>query len=105
VGTPVVASKIAGYADVVRDAVDGLLVRPRDEGELARGILALLDDKALRESMGANGKIKAGNYGWESVAERIMSYYTRLMRNDQRAASEETPGAEQASARARAACQ
>jgi phosphatidylinositol alpha-mannosyltransferase len=104
VGTPVVATNIAGYAAVVSDGVDGLLVKPRDEGDLARGILTLLRDGDLRESMGARGKTKAADYGWESVAERVMSFYTRLMRGNGRVASEETASAEQASAQSGAAC-
>ena len=34
-GTPVVASDIAGYRDVVRDGVDGVLVPPADAQALA----------------------------------------------------------------------
>jgi len=37
-GTPVVASDIAGYRDVVRDGVDGLLVPPDDADELAKAL-------------------------------------------------------------------
>ena len=36
-GTPVVASDIAGYRDVVRDGVDGLLVPMGDAGRARRG--------------------------------------------------------------------
>ena len=34
-GTPVIASAIAGYSDVVSDGVDGLLVPPGDPQRLA----------------------------------------------------------------------
>ena len=34
-GTPVVASEIAGYADVVSDGVDGILIPPGDPQRLA----------------------------------------------------------------------
>ena len=36
-GTPVVASDIAGYRDVVRDGVDGVLVAPGDAAGAGRG--------------------------------------------------------------------
>ena len=36
-GTPVVASDIAGYRDVVRDGHDGVLVAPGDAAEPGRG--------------------------------------------------------------------
>ena len=34
-GTPVIASEIAGYSDVVTDGVDGILVPPADPQRLA----------------------------------------------------------------------
>ena len=37
-GTPVVASNIAGYRDVVRDGVDGVLVPPADPQALAEAL-------------------------------------------------------------------
>ncbi|MDQ3741889.1 MAG: glycosyltransferase family 4 protein, partial [Actinomycetota bacterium] len=43
-GTPVVASHIAGYADVVRDGVDGVLVPPADGTALAGALRDLALD-------------------------------------------------------------
>ena len=34
-GTPVIASRIAGYSDVVSDGVDGILVPPADAQRFA----------------------------------------------------------------------
>ena len=46
--TPVVASDIPGYRDVLRDGVDGLLVPAGDALALARGAAALALDRAQR---------------------------------------------------------
>ena len=103
VGKPVVATNIPGYAAVVSDGVDGVLVRPRDERDLARGILGLLQDRALREQMGARGRIKAADYGWETVADRVMSFYNGLLQG-RGVISEESGSAEQVSTHVGAAC-
>ena len=50
-GTPVVASDIAGYRDVVRDGVDGILVPAGDAVELGEALGALASDPARRERM------------------------------------------------------
>ncbi len=56
VGTPVVASRVGGLAEIVRDEVDGFLVPPDDPDTLADRLAILLKDAALRERMGHNAR-------------------------------------------------
>lgn len=50
-GRPVVASRVQGLVEVVRDEVDGHLVEPGDAEQLALGIARVLDDPARAGSM------------------------------------------------------
>ena len=79
VGTPIVATNIDGYNNVVSDGEDGLLVPPCDATTLARTLLSLLNDEKLRQQMGAKGQLKAQDYSWESVAQRVLDYYTKVL--------------------------
>lgn len=56
VGTPVVASRVGGIPEIVRDGVDGLLVPPDDPQALAAALQRLLDDPGLRATMGQNAR-------------------------------------------------
>jgi phosphatidylinositol alpha-mannosyltransferase len=78
-GKPIVASNIEGYSEVVRDGVEGLLVKPRDNEALASALSHLLRNKPLREKMGAMGRRRAEDYSWESIAQRVMDYYQSLL--------------------------
>jgi len=78
-GLPVVASNIEGFAGVVTDEVDGLLVRPKDEDDLAATVLRVLRAPALGESLGAAARETASHYAWEKVAHRVMAYYQRII--------------------------
>ena len=51
--TPVVASDIPGYRDVVRDGRDGLLVPPGDAVALAEALRGLALDPERRAQMAA----------------------------------------------------
>jgi glycosyltransferase involved in cell wall biosynthesis len=64
---------------VVSHGMDGLLVPPADKGQLAQALIALLNDKALRQEMGARGRIKALEHSWESIARRVFAYYVRVL--------------------------
>ena len=77
-GKPVVATDIEGYASVLTHGEEGLLVPPANKEALALALLSLLDDESLRRQMGAKGKLKAEEYGWANVAQKIMDYYTSL---------------------------
>jgi len=80
-GKPIVASDIPGYAGLVTHGVEGLLVKPQDERALMSALLNLLNDKSMREKMGEKGKLKARDYSWEVVAQKVMSYYQKLLKD------------------------
>ncbi len=79
VGRPVVASNIEGFAGVVTHGVDGLLVPPCNAEELAKALISLLGDEALRQRMGSEGRLKAMEYDWGRVAQRILDYYNKVL--------------------------
>jgi phosphatidylinositol alpha-mannosyltransferase len=74
-GRAIVASRIPGYAEVLEDGAEGLLVEPRSSAALATGLLRLLRDADLRRAMGERGQVKAAAFDWSHVAGRILSFY------------------------------
>lgn len=82
-GRPIVASRIPGYEEVVCHDVEGLLVEPKSEGELATALARLLADSAARRRMGRAGQHKAMRYRWENVAESVLAYYEEVLERRQ----------------------
>ena len=80
VGKPIIATNIEGYASVVDDGRQGLLVPPKNDKALSSALVTLLQDEKMRESMGANGRAKAQTYGWEAVASRVFDYYKQVLK-------------------------
>jgi glycosyltransferase involved in cell wall biosynthesis len=80
-GKAVVASRTGGIPEVVEDKVTGLLVKPSDEKELARGMKSLLVDKALREMLGSNGRKKIENkeFSWEAISSKYIELYAKFL--------------------------
>jgi phosphatidylinositol alpha-mannosyltransferase len=76
---PIVASDIEGYADVISDGVNGVLVPPRDSQGLAQALGSLLNDEPRRREMGAQGRAKARKLGWDSIARQLLDYYQRVL--------------------------
>jgi phosphatidylinositol alpha-mannosyltransferase len=78
-GTPVVASDIDGYNEVITKGSDGLLVPPKDPESLARAIIELCKDKDLREKMASQGLKKAELYSWDRIGKALEAHYTKLL--------------------------
>jgi len=57
-GRPVVATRVGGVPDIVRDGVDGYLVAPGDPSELAERLVRLARDPDRRARMGADGRAR-----------------------------------------------
>jgi phosphatidylinositol alpha-mannosyltransferase len=81
-GTPVIASQIAGYNDVVTDGVDGVLVPPADAQRLAEELQRMYVEPARREQMGLAARGSAGRYAWPQVASRVESVYDRVVAHE-----------------------
>jgi phosphatidylinositol alpha-mannosyltransferase len=88
-GTPVIASHIAGYADVVTDGVDGALVPPADPQRLAEELQRMYVEPARREEMGRAARRSAERYAWPHVAARVESVYERVQHSPRPASSAE----------------
>lgn len=78
-GKPLVASDIDGYTSVVTDGKEGLLIPPRDAKKLAAALERLLKDPALRREMGSRGKLRAQEYRWDNIGQRILNYYMKVL--------------------------
>jgi phosphatidylinositol alpha-mannosyltransferase len=75
VGTPVVASDIAGYNDVVRDGLDGVLFGRGDATALAQALLQLAYDVPRRQAMSLAAAEHAHDYAWPLVAAEVLNAY------------------------------
>jgi phosphatidylinositol alpha-mannosyltransferase len=84
--TPVVASDIDGYRDVMTPDT-GLTVPPGDERELAAAVAALLADEPRRRKLGAGARrIALERYSWDDVAARLERIYERVVGRERAAA-------------------
>ncbi len=74
-GVPIVASDIHGYKNVIQRNVQGLLVEPRNNKQLAAALYALARDPELRHEMGEAGRRRASEYSWRRVTEQVVDFY------------------------------
>ena len=71
-GQAIVATRVGGSAEILRDSETALLVPPEDPAALAAAILRLENDAALRQTLGRNARSEVLRaYAVRPVASRI----------------------------------
>jgi phosphatidylinositol alpha-mannosyltransferase len=76
--TPVVASDIGGYRDVMTPEA-GVTFPPGDGGALADALAALLDDEPRRRLLGAGARqLAIARYSWDDIVRRLAEIYTSV---------------------------
>jgi glycosyltransferase involved in cell wall biosynthesis len=79
-GTPVVATRVGGVPDVVRDGVDGFLFEPGQTEEAAARLTELAADPALRLRLGESGRSYVGErYSVARLVDDVDRLYRSLL--------------------------
>jgi len=74
-GKAVVASRVGGIPELVRDGIDGILVEAGDLEELGQAIVSLLSDDDARARMGRAGKQRVKDFSWDETAKVALEAY------------------------------
>jgi len=77
-GLPIVATRVGGIPEEVRDGVEGLLVPSEDPVSLADALARVLGDSGLRLRLGMAARERAAMFTWKRAAERYESLYALL---------------------------
>lgn len=76
---PVIVSAAGGAMEIFAEGKTGLGHKPGDAGDLARQMQRLLEDEALRQSLGRAGSQHVReNFSRERLAGQLIDCYTRM---------------------------
>jgi len=78
---PVIASRVGGIPEVVRDGIDGFLVPPRDVDTMAARAVDLFSSDSLHHQMGANARDHAQeSFCAHKIIARYEEFYDQVIR-------------------------
>ncbi len=78
-GKPVVASRVGGIPELVRDGIEGILVEQGDVISLAEAISRILEDSNLADKLGQAGRDRIKQFTWDSAADTVLAEYRRAI--------------------------
>lgn len=77
-GTPVVASDLEAFKRVLDNGKAGITFENENSADLARVVSELLSDPTRCAELSAQGKLRASEFDWSVVAERIVDVYESI---------------------------
>ena len=78
-GIPVLATRVSAVPEVVVENETGVLVRPSDVPDLARGFTELATNAALRERLGMAGRARVHEcFGLERMVQETLAIYSKV---------------------------
>lgn len=77
-GTPVVASNLEAFIRVLDNGKAGMTFENENSADLAKVVSDLLANPTRRAELSAQGKLRAAEFDWSSVAQRIVGVYESI---------------------------
>jgi glycosyltransferase involved in cell wall biosynthesis len=75
---PIIASRVGGLPEIVRDGENGILIDPRSPDQLEAAILRLYGDPDLRRAMGARGREFSRDFTADAMAQQYLELYRQV---------------------------
>jgi glycosyltransferase involved in cell wall biosynthesis len=79
-GKPIVAFKVGGLKEIVKNKVNGILVREKDVKELANAIIKILSDSKIRKKFSTNNKNFVRNFERKNFVDFVNNFYEEILK-------------------------
>jgi len=78
-GVPAIAFKVGGIPEIIRHNSTGYLIEPFNVDSFVRYIYSIMVDDKLYRRLSSNCLRFAKNYTWDSIAEKYLNLYFRVL--------------------------
>lgn len=83
-GLPIVATKVTGLPEIVKDGENGFLVEAKNPDQIAEKVLLLLKDDNLRERISKINKERSKEYSLENVVDKLEKIYLEIINKNKK---------------------
>src|SRR5690606_5118302 len=78
-GCAIITTPVGTITEVVKDNINGIIINPKSESQLAGAICKLHLDKKLLHTIQFQNRLDIVKYSWENQSEKIASFYSLIM--------------------------
>jgi N-acetyl-alpha-D-glucosaminyl L-malate synthase BshA len=77
-GLPIVASKVGGVPEIIKEGRNGFLVKPKNPAAIADRLKVLLENPDIRKKISRNNLKDVKKYSWNKIAKEIEKIYEKI---------------------------
>ncbi len=74
-GIPVLAPEAGGVVENIQDGLNGFLFTPQNQEDFSDKLKVLIENPALRQEMGRNGRECVSQYGWDERVQNLIGIW------------------------------
>lgn len=78
-GLPIVASRVGGVSDIVKEGATGYTFGSGDREALREGVRKIASDKERMRDMGARARAYAETQSWDAIMDEVIALYASLI--------------------------
>ena len=77
---PVISTNVGGIPEIIDNGVNGILIPPKNEKELAEAIRNLIENPSHAKDLGTKGYLKVkNNFTWDRAANNTLQIYNSMV--------------------------
>ncbi|UCD15410.1 MAG: glycosyltransferase [Candidatus Omnitrophota bacterium] len=81
-GLPIIATKVGGISEIIKEGVNGFLVKPRDPEAIAERVIYLLQDDHLKNKIIQENIRESNLYSWNKVTQELEAIYSQIIKHN-----------------------
>lgn len=74
-GLPVIATNVGGIPDIIKQAIDGILVPPKNPSAIAEAMIKIYTQPDFAQNLVKNATVNLEKYNWQDIAKRVYKIY------------------------------
>lgn len=78
-GRPIVCSDLEAFHDILGGSDACRFIDPHDERDLASKLSELIENAALRKSLGEKARSRVDRYSWKNVTQEVLGFYDEIL--------------------------
>ncbi len=78
-GLPIIATRVGGIPDIIKDDANGMLIPPADSAALAEAIARLYEHPGIRNRYAEAGRKTVKEFGAETMGKRYLELYQQVL--------------------------